>query len=121
MEDAVEKITTAEARVRKPFIDELKVKDALIEQLLHRDKDILKQLKILKAILRTPRMYGEMREAVTRHNSTRHLHNLEHWRQLRTASGNGSALMVHGEVVKVGNGQDSPKSGSSRSCDDRDS
>ena len=70
----MEKITTAEARVRKPFIDELKVKDALIEQLLHRDKDILKQLKILKAILRTPRMYGEMREAVTRHNSTRFMH-----------------------------------------------
>ena len=80
LEDALEKICSAESRVRKPFIDELKVKDALIEQLLHRDKDILKQLKILKAILRTPRMYGEMREAVNRNVSTRHLRNLDHWR-----------------------------------------
>jgi hypothetical protein len=31
LEDALYKITSAESRVRKPFIDELKVKDALIE------------------------------------------------------------------------------------------
>ena len=45
---------------------EIRVKDALIGNYDKRDKNLLKELKVLTAITRVPRMYTELRKAMER-------------------------------------------------------
>ena len=59
-------IIKTENRVKGPLMAELKVKEALISRFENRDELILKQLKVLKSILKTPRMMDELRKAMFR-------------------------------------------------------
>jgi hypothetical protein len=53
-------------KLEGPLIAEIKVKDALIMKFNKRDEFIKKELRVLKAITRTPRMYHELRKAQER-------------------------------------------------------
>jgi hypothetical protein len=45
---------------------EIRVKSEVLVSLEHRDKDLKKQLMLLKAVARIPRLYTELRMAITR-------------------------------------------------------
>lgn len=53
-----------------PLLAELRVKDALLATYQERDKWLFKQIKVLTAITRTPRMYTELRRAIDRRFET---------------------------------------------------
>lgn len=75
----MENLDSLVRKANNPLLAELEVKTQLIKQIEGRDKNVIQQLAVCKAVLKTPRMYFEAKTAMKRFKDKKSIQSLNEY------------------------------------------